>query len=372
MANDYKSPWLKDAEEKNDLPDGIRRPADYVEPKKTAPKRDLEREKAEWERTPESLRKAQAVSDLNAFGLRDAIDKNVRMLSEKEIAEERDTEKEKRAAMLKPKEQKEQKKEDSKDVPVKEKQAEQHTSQTSQSTVDKSSTSHQSNSGGQFVNFTEEEENKFREYVKNDEERYLQYYIKMGTPVSENLKSFFKSYYGQDMPQELAEDLKLEELDRKAEKIAKSVGVECGYDKARIEGEVSKDPFLSTKDPAQLSPEELAESRKRLDSIFTDDKSPQIHNFYQLLMAVAVNVFRQLGQLSQQNQQQEQAQTPKEQTQQIPTSEEQTEMRARRHDINAQMESALRSAPAMASAAYTNEMDRQQQQQQGEGMSMGR
>ena len=41
MANDYKSPWVKDAEEKNDLPEGIRRPADYVEPKKETPKRDL-------------------------------------------------------------------------------------------------------------------------------------------------------------------------------------------------------------------------------------------------------------------------------------------------------------------------------------------
>ena len=180
------------------------------------------------------------------------------------------------------------------------------------------------------------------------------------------------------MPQELAKDLKLEELDAKAEKIAKSVGVECGYDRERVKREIEADPVLakaaSASSPSQLIDAGLtsAEIKNRMNNIIKDDKSPQIHNFYQLLMAVAVNVFRQLGQLSQQNQQQEQALAPKEQTQQVPTSEEQTEMRARRHNINTQMESALRSASATASAAYTTEIDKQQQQQQGEGMSMGR
>lgn len=169
MANDYKSPWVKDSEEKNDLPEGIRRPADYVEPKKAAPKRNPEREKAEWEATPENVRKPQGV-DLNTFGLRDAIDKNVRMMTEKEMAEERAAEREKRAAMLQPKEQK---KEESKVVSTTDNQTGQRSSQAAASASVKSTTSRQP-AETKSMNFTvlngQEMREKIKDFINTDSE----------------------------------------------------------------------------------------------------------------------------------------------------------------------------------------------------------
>ena len=112
MASDYlhNSPWKKKSNEDENIPESIRRPEGYVEPKKEESKRDPEREKAEWERTPESVRKPQSYLDMDTFGLRDTIDKNVRFMTDEEIAAERAAEKEKRAALIQPK--KEQQKEE--------------------------------------------------------------------------------------------------------------------------------------------------------------------------------------------------------------------------------------------------------------------
>lgn len=222
---------------------------------------------------------------------------------------------------------------------------------------------------GKFVDFTKDEENYFRQYVKDDEERHIQYYIKMGVPASEQLTSFFRSRFGIDMPAEMAEELKLDELDRRAEKIAKSLGLELGYDRERINRDIAKDPFLSTKDPSQLSPEEKAEGRKRLDAIFSDQQTPKIHNLWQLLASIIINDFIHFSQFSPHNTQQEPAQLS---SRQVPTAEEQHEMRARRQEVNEQMSAALHSAPASTGAAYDDEMAQQEQQQQSNGMSMGR
>ncbi len=120
MASDYlhNSPWKKKSNEDENIPESIRRPEGYVEPKKEESKRDPEREKAEWERTPESVRKPQSYLDMDTFGLRDTIDKNVRFMTDEEIAAERAAEKEKRAALIQPK--KEQQKEEVKVDPKQE------------------------------------------------------------------------------------------------------------------------------------------------------------------------------------------------------------------------------------------------------------
>lgn len=123
MDKGFKAPWEQKNKENDNIPESIRRPEGYVEPKKEAPKRDPEREKAEWERTPESVRKPQAYVDLDTFGLRDTIDKNVRFMTDEEIAAERAAEKAKRAEMLQPKEPK---KEESKAAPKKDNHDEQH------------------------------------------------------------------------------------------------------------------------------------------------------------------------------------------------------------------------------------------------------
>lgn len=117
MASEYKSPWEKKNKENEEIPESIRRPEGYVDPKKEAPKRDPEKEKAQWEQTPEGIRRPAAV-DFESFGLRDALDKNVKMMSDEEIAAERAAEKEKRAALIQPK--KEQKKEEAKADPKQE------------------------------------------------------------------------------------------------------------------------------------------------------------------------------------------------------------------------------------------------------------
>lgn len=119
MASDYlhNSPWKKKSNEDEEIPESIRRPEGYVDPKKEAPKRDPEKEKAQWEQTPEGIRRPAAI-DFESFGLRDALDKNVKMMSDEEIAAERAAEKEKRAALIQPK--KEQKKEEAKADPKQE------------------------------------------------------------------------------------------------------------------------------------------------------------------------------------------------------------------------------------------------------------
>lgn len=119
MASDYlhNSLWKKKSNEDENIPESIRRPEGYVEPKKEESKRDPEKEKAQWEQTPEGIRRPAAV-DFESFGLRDAIDKNVKMMTDEEIAAERAAEKEKRAALIQPK--KEQKKEEAKADPKQE------------------------------------------------------------------------------------------------------------------------------------------------------------------------------------------------------------------------------------------------------------
>lgn len=122
MANEYKSPWAQKPDKSDETPEYLRRPADYVEPKKTEPKRDPEKEKAQWEQTPESIRKPAAI-DFDSFGLRDAIDKNVKMMTDEEIVAERAAEREKRAEKIKPAVQQ---KGEAKETPAKESQTEAH------------------------------------------------------------------------------------------------------------------------------------------------------------------------------------------------------------------------------------------------------
>ena len=43
MANEYKSPWAQKPDKGEETPEYLRRPADYVEPKKPEPKRDPEK-----------------------------------------------------------------------------------------------------------------------------------------------------------------------------------------------------------------------------------------------------------------------------------------------------------------------------------------
>lgn len=105
MANDrFNSPWGEKT--KDDVPEFLRRPADYEDPKKET-KRDREKEKAERDRTPEFLRKREEIG-FESFGLRDAVDKNARLMSDEDIAAERAEEREKRAEKISPKRAKEE------------------------------------------------------------------------------------------------------------------------------------------------------------------------------------------------------------------------------------------------------------------------
>ena len=165
MANEYKSPWAQKPDKGDETPEYLRRPADYTEPKKAEPKRDPEKEKAQWEQTPESIRKPAAI-DFDSFGLRDAIDKNVKMMTDEEIAAERAAEREKRAEKIKPAEQQ---KAEVKETPAKESQAESHGAGTKTSQTSPSQQSESEPKKYEILN-GKEIRDRMKDYVSSDSE----------------------------------------------------------------------------------------------------------------------------------------------------------------------------------------------------------
>ena len=165
MANEYKSPWAQKPDKGEETPEYLRRPADYVEPKKPEPKRDPEKEKAHWEQTPESIRKPAAI-DFNSFGLRDAIDKNVKMMTDEEIAAERAAEREKRAEKIKPAAQQ---RAESKETPLKESQTESHAADTKTSETSASQQSESESKKYEIFN-GQEFRSRMKDYISSDSE----------------------------------------------------------------------------------------------------------------------------------------------------------------------------------------------------------
>ena len=165
MANEYKSPWAQKPDKGEETPEYLRRPADYVEPKKPEPKRDPEKEKAYWEQTPESIRKPAAI-DFNSFGLRDAIDKNVKMMTDEEIAAEREAEREKRAEKIKPAAQQ---RAEPKETPVKESQTESHAADTKTSETSASQQSESESKKYEIFN-GQEFRSRMKDYISSDSE----------------------------------------------------------------------------------------------------------------------------------------------------------------------------------------------------------
>lgn len=165
MANEYKSPWAQKPDKNEETPEYLRRPADYVEPKKATPKRDPEKEKAQWEQTPESIRKPAAI-DFESFGMRDAIDKNVKMMTDDEIAAERAAEREKRAEKIKPAEQP---KGETKAAPAKESQAESRSAGTKTSKTSSSQPSESEPKKYEILN-GKEIRDRMKDYISSDTE----------------------------------------------------------------------------------------------------------------------------------------------------------------------------------------------------------